>query len=163
MTLSAAILGSKYACELTFSSAVAVPLVVSTSQQITGIAGGTSGAVTGDSALPSQFLRFSANVSVASATATIVVFYVDADITGGAGKMWYETLTITGHASNRTALENGSGNYMATVVCSTSNKDTLDIHPGVGKSDSQFPKIYAVATVISSGSVVLQVAPGRAI
>ncbi len=161
MALSTAA-AAKIAYEHTFANgdAVGTTVAVSTASEITGISDGSSAAVVSDSSSPTQFLAFFANCSNASAVAVFTVFAVDDS--AGAGKLWSETVTATASASLRTAHANTSGNYVCTVACSISGKNTLDIFPGVGKNGS-YPKIYVTLASITAGSVVLQAAAGRAI
>lgn len=154
---------------LTFSAATASTTTPSLSdaqcKQITCLAEGDAEATTPQQTLPSQFITVFATFSgAATDTATILVIMTDGDpsATGGsagAGRLFRDTLTLAATAMRGNAAGDG-GEFVATATFAISGKNTLDLHPGQGRT---FPKWYAACTAISGGPVTIYIAPGRAI
>jgi hypothetical protein len=164
MALSGPVSGLGIFQRMSFSAAASggtAPLVTE-SQEITCITAGFN-AVTGHAEQGTEFLTVFCQMSGAAATGTLAIFCIDDDSVGslGDGKLFWDTAALAA-GTLRQSHNTAAGNYIATVAFAQSGKNVIDVR-GIRGPNGGFPKWYCALTVISTGTAVVHIIPGRAI
>lgn len=147
--------------EITFTGATS-PVTVNSSTELTDWLDPGQADSSDNAALGHQFIMVSATASDSNGAATLYFFWADADSQGtlGAGKIMYDTATLTASAL-RQSLNTGADGYVCSVVFAISGKNTLDIF-GIGRNKKGI-KLYVGCQALTGTNVVVRIAAGRAI